>query len=593
MPKSVGIIGAGPGGLAAACLLRREGFDVEVFELRPTPGGRNSKIEINGFRFDTGPTFFLMPQVLEGIFQRCGKALSEYVRMHRIDPLYKLDFGEGGQLWPSSDPKKMSAELAKNSSRDGETFWAFRNRQKEKFEAIFPALKNSAEKFMDLARLENFSALPFLDLRSVYNELSEYFEDERNRLAFTFQAKYLGMSPFECPSLFSILPHIEHDQGVWHPEGGCAAVCEGLAKLFLDLGGVIHYSTPVSRVKTDSGLVTGFELESGQTRGFDYYVLNADFAHGMKNLFSDTERVKFKNRKLESLKYSCSTFMLYLGLSKKLDWPHHAIYFSPNYRRNLRELCETFEVSMDPSFYIHNPSNLDKSLAPEGKAALYILVPAPQLHPSRSWNWSDLKTGYRDRVLAKIEERCGVDLKPLIECEKIITPEDWESEYRVFRGATFSLAHTPDQLMQFRPHNQNEDFSNLYIVGGGTHPGSGLPTIFQSGILAADKIKEHQNRSKILPLPSVRQARVAFEEIKRMGSGVTQNLQTSIPQLAQSLSAQVTAQVAEQVKIENLNNVVQNGWGAAVAALGNLQTQVLNKIKTKGNKSYGQEIDIP
>lgn len=564
MPKSVGVIGAGPGGLAAAAILRREGFDVEVFELRDKPGGRNSKIHLGEFKFDTGPTFFLMPGILEGIFQRCGKSLSEYVKLHKIDPLYKLDFGPQGSMWPSSDPKKTSQELAKFSKRDGENFWAFRKRQIQKFNAVFPALKNSADKIADLIRLENFPALPYLDLRSVYSELADFFEDERSRLAFTFQAKYLGMSPFECPSLFSILPHIEHDQGVWHPEGGCGALSEGMAKLFQDLGGAIHYNCPIESVETQNGAITHILTSSGEKRKFDHYVMNVDFSWGMKNLFSEGSRQKFKNEKLEKLKYSCSTFMLYLGLDRKLDWPHHAIYFSKNYRKNLRELCETFEISGDPSFYVHNPSNLDPSLAPDGKSALYVLVPAPQLHPSRTWQWAEMKEKYRKLILDLMTERCGQDIRPFIVQEKIITPQDWQDEYQIFRGATFSLAHSPDQLMQNRPRNQNEDFRNLFIVGGGTHPGSGLPTIYQSGILAADKILaiEKNKNSFGFKLPNPEQFQSVFKDFQSYG---TQWASSRLP-LVQGF-AQESAKFLEKGKVEKL----------------------LSKIRTKKN---GKEIDL-
>ncbi len=486
--KRIAVIGAGPGGLAAACLLQSRGYQVTLFEALQKVGGRNSKLKLGDYSFDTGPTFFLMPQVLAEIFQKTGKSLRDYIDLKRVDPLYKLDFGDGSTLFPRANPREMAQELSKLNSRDAESYFLFRERQKNKFESILPTLKNNAESLLSLMKLESLSALPFLDFRSVYEELSDYFEDERVRLTFTFQAKYLGMSPFECPSLFTILPHIEHDLGVWHPVGGCSEISSAMARLFCDLGGDLRLSTPIEKVITQNSKITALKTESGQVHSFDDYVLGADFAYSMKSLFENSERKKYNDAKIESLKLSCSTFMIYLGLDKKFEMPHHSIYFSGNYRKNLREIFETFEIPNDPSFYVHNPSLIDGTLAPEGHSSLYILVPVPRLKSENDSSWNDYKQEYKEKILSLIESKTGNNLRAHIQQEKIITPLDWQQDYRVFKGATFSLAHTPDQLLFNRPHNQSDDFNNLFVVGGGTHPGSGLPTIFESGRIAADLI---------------------------------------------------------------------------------------------------------
>jgi phytoene desaturase len=494
MNATVGIVGAGPGGLAAGVLLQSRGFQVEIFEAQNCVGGRNAQVQVGDFKFDLGPTFFLMPSVLEEIFHNAGVSASDYLQLKKVDPLYKLDFGAEQELWIHQNKQKMSQEIAKFSARDADLFYSFRDRQKRKFDAILPALRQPFSGVKDFVKAKNMSALPYLDTRSVYDELCDYFEDERVRLAFTFQAKYLGMSPFDCPSMFTILPHIEHEYGVWHPIGGCTQVSQGLARLFEELGGKIHLSTPVVACETRQAKITHLNV-AGQERCFDHYIMNADFAHGMKNLFSNVSRKKFTDQRLDKMKYSCSTFMIYLGLEGECpEWPHHAIYFSDNYRKNIRELTETFELSQDPSFYIHNPSRVDPTLAPQGKSSIYILVPAPNQDSGLSWTPEETKK-YRKLIFDKIQERTGIDLRPRILQEKIITPRDWQNEYRVFKGATFSLAHTFSQMLYWRPHNNSEEFSNLYIVGGGTHPGSGLPTILESGRIAADLIDEKQKLS--------------------------------------------------------------------------------------------------
>jgi phytoene desaturase len=486
--KTVGIIGAGPGGMSAAVTLQSKGYHVEVFEAQSSVGGCNAALKLGDFRFDVGPTFFLMPSILEEIFERAGVRSEDYLKLHKIDPMYKLDFADGSELTVKQNRYEMAEEIAKYSKPDADNFFLFRERQKKKFDSILPILEQPVAGYKDLAQLKNIAAVPYVDGRSVYDELTDYFEDERTRLAFTFQAKYLGMSPFECPSMFTILPHIEHEFGVWHPEGGCNQVSESMAQLFLDQGGVLHLNTTVETVETASSKVSHL-IVNGVEREFDHYVMNADFAYGMSELFSNESRKKYKDEKLETMKYSCSTFMLYLGLSEEVDLPHHSIYFSQNYRKNIRELVETLELSDDPSFYLHNPVVTDPTMAPEGKSAVYVLVPVPNLESKTEWT-EEKVAEYRKLVLRKIRERTSVDLEPLIEEEKIVSPKDWRDEYRVYKGATFNLAHNFGQMLHWRPHNRSEEFENLYIVGGGTHPGSGLPTILESGKIAAGLIEK-------------------------------------------------------------------------------------------------------
>jgi phytoene desaturase len=189
---------------------------------------------------------------------------------------------------------------------------------------------------------------------------------------------------------------------------------------------------------------------------------------------------------------------MYLGLSERVELPHHSIWFAQNYRRNVREICTSLELSNDPSFYLHNPSVTDPTLAPEGKSALYVLVPVPNLDAKIDWETN--RSSFRELVLTRIRERTGLDLAPLIEKEKIITPLDWERDHRVYKGATISLAHSWDQMLQFRPRNEFEEFRGFYLVGGGTHPGSGLPTILESARIAASLIDSRERRSWRRPL---------------------------------------------------------------------------------------------
>jgi phytoene desaturase len=497
----IGVIGAGPGGLAAGLVLQSHGYEVHILESQDQVGGRNARLTLQDqFHFDIGPTFFLMPEVLEEILRLSHATLSDCVELKRLDPMYDLYFPDGQTLRVSSNPHEMSKAIAKFSRGDADRFWSFRNRQEKKFRAMLPVLQKPFSGLSDLlGQYKALQALPFLNTRSVYDELSDYFESEQVRLAFTFQAKYLGMSPFDCPSLFTILPHIEHSMGVWHPVGGCNALSRGMARIFEARGGTLRLNSPVKKVLTKGRKVIGLMTDDRGEESFDHVIMNADFAYGMSQLFSNESRQRWKDERLNSMKYSCSTFMLYLGLRGEVNFPHHGIHFAQNYRKNIRELTSTFELSDDPSFYIHNPSKLDPSLAPPGYSSLYVLVPVPNLNASIDWETQ--ATPFRNKIIDLIEQRTGQEIRSKIVAEKVISPLNWSQDYNVFKGAVFSMAHSWDQMLFARPHNESEEFENLFIVGGGTHPGSGLPTILQSGLIAAQLIEQKSPLSWIPKLP--------------------------------------------------------------------------------------------
>ena len=232
-PRSVIIIGAGPGGLAAALLCAQAGLQVKVIERLPRVGGRCSAIEAEGFRFDLGPTFFLYPRVLERIYKILGRDLQTEIPMKRLDPQYRVQFGtKGGQVDCTPDLERMAQQIARINPDDAKNVARFIADNRHKLERFRPALESPFLSWRDLLSWDLLKLLPILrPWASVDGELQRYFQDQRVRLAFSFQSKYLGMSPFNCPSLFSILSYLEYDFGVWHPIGGCSAVSEGMARL--------------------------------------------------------------------------------------------------------------------------------------------------------------------------------------------------------------------------------------------------------------------------------------------------------------------------------------------------------------------------
>ena len=226
---------------------------------------------------------------------------------------------------------------------------------------------------------------------------------------------------------------------------------------------------------------------NGKDELSDRVVINADFSHAMSTLFEPQDIKKWAPKKLEKKKYSCSTYMIYLGLDTIYrDEPHHNIVFARDYHQNIADINAEKPALDNPSIYIRNASVTDATLAPEGKSEMYILVPVSNTRAGVDWEKES--PAFRDQIIRIIEERTGMkDLSAHIVSEMILTPDDWEQR-GVYIGATFNLAHSLDQMLAMRPHNEFECVKGVYLVGGGTHPGSGLPTIYASAQIVANLI---------------------------------------------------------------------------------------------------------
>ncbi len=476
--RSVIIVGAGPGGLAAAILLAAAGIRVRVIERLPFVGGRTSTIQSDGFRFDLGPTFFLYPRVLEEIMRAAGTTLTAEIELVRLDPQYRLIFGGGGRLDCTPDTNEMERQIAVLAPADAGGFTAFMRENRRKLELMQPCLESPFHGWRNLLNSRLLKLLPSIQPhRSLDAYLRRFFSDERTRLAFSFQSKYLGMSPFRCPSLFSILSFLEYEYGVFHPVGGCGAITAALARVARRVGVEIRLDEPVTELLLEGRRAVGVRTARHTYRS-DGVVVNADFARAMSRLVPDKNRQRWNNKNLARKKFSCSTFMLYLGIEGRYDLPHHNIYISRDYERNLDEIENRHILSSDPSFYVQNASVTDATLAPAGMSTLYILAPVPHQHPNVDWRVE--KEKFRSLMLKQIEKAGFANVEPRIRFERMITPLEWDEQYEIHLGATFNLSHNLGQLLHLRPRNRFEDIPGVYLVGGGTHPGSGLPVIFES-----------------------------------------------------------------------------------------------------------------
>lgn len=474
-------------------LLAASGARVTVFEKDGVVGGRTRTLTSpEGYSFDLGPTFFLYPRILKEIFVRCGADLESEVDLRRLEPQYRLIFEAASgatHIDCSSDMDRMEAELAKFAPGDAKGLRPFMAENRAKLDVFRPVLERPFVGPLDMVKWDMIRALPLLrPWSTVDRDLARHFRDPRVRLAFSFQTKYLGMSPFRCPSLFTILSHLEYEHGVFHPIGGCGAISAAMARVAERMGAEIRLNAPVERIAFEGRRARGIEA-GGRRHDTDAVVVNADFAHAIPRLVPPELRRDWTDEKIGKARYSCSTFMLYLGLDRPLpELAHHTVLLSEGYRDNIAEI-EGGTIPEVPSMYVQNAGITDPTLAPPGHSALYVLVPVPNL--IKQPDWPAQAARYREIALNRLQALGLPDLRPHIRYEKIVAPQDWESDYAVGFGATFNLSHELPQMLYFRPGNRFRDVEGLYLVGGGTHPGSGLPVIYEgaritTGLIAQD-----------------------------------------------------------------------------------------------------------
>lgn len=488
--KHIAIVGAGPGGLSAALILAHRGFKVSVFEKDDRVGGRTKSYDEKGYRFDVGPTFLMMKFVLDEVFKEVGLNSEDYMKFTRLDPMYRMHLPKA-TFDLTDDADKMEG-IIEEKFGEGKGFRKFLKREKERFGHLERCLQKPYSSLASYLDPKVLRALPKLSLgRSLYKELDHYFKDDSLKLAFTFQSKYIGMSPWECPAYFLMLPYMEHAFGIYHVEGGLARISDGLAKAAQDKGAKIHVNSPVKKLMMDGKKVKGLLLESGEEVEADEVVINADFAYAMNNLAKGKSK-KYSPEKLAKKDYSCSTFMMYLGIDGEIDLPHHNFFGSQNYKQFTQDLFKNKKATEDVSFYVRNASITDSTLAPKGKSNLYVLVPVP--NNQSKIDWAKEKDSYRNKIIQKLKKSMGIeDLEERIEYEKILTPLDWQTDYNVYEGAVFGMAYQFKQMLYFRPHNKFEEFDHCYLVGGGTHPGSGLPVIWLASYITANLISKAHN----------------------------------------------------------------------------------------------------
>lgn len=491
MSQHITVIGSGFGGLAAAIRLAARGHTVEIFEKRDRPGGRAYVYEINGFKFDGGPTVLTAPFMFDDIFAAAGKKRQDYVQFVPVSPFYRIFNPERRSFDYNADRDFTLSQIDRWNPQDRQGYLDFIATTQAIFQKGFVELADQPFLHLgdmlkiapDLVRLQSY--------KSVYSYVSQFVKDDFLRQVFTFHPLLVGGNPFDTTSIYALIHYLERQWGVHYALGGTGALVDAMVRLFGELGGQIHYNQEVTNIAVDARRVKGLTTRDGIYHPADVVVSNGDVANTYMNLISAQYRRKYTDRALKSMKYSMSLFVLYFGTKRRYTdsgLAHHNIILGPRYKGLLDDIFNKKVLADDFSLYLHMPTITDPSIAPDGCESFYVLAPVPNLEAEV--DWSRLAKPFRDRIVNFLEQNYLPDLEKNIIAEHHIDPLHFRDTLNSFRGAAFSFQPVLTQSAWFRPHNRSEEFDNLYLVGAGTHPGAGLPGVLSSSIIAEKLITE-------------------------------------------------------------------------------------------------------
>ena len=486
--KTALIIGAGLGGITSAIHLARHGIHTTVLEKNNKAGGRCDRYSRDGHEFDTGPTLLVMPLLIESEFNTFDASMREMLDLRRVDPTYDLIFDDGSVFAPTSDMMKMHEQLESFEPGSYDGFLRYMQEGNRHYNVSIERLLNR-----DFRKATDFftpAHIPLLNLVKPllkhYQHMSAFFKDPRLKAAFTFEDMYMGLSPFDAPATFSLMPFSELTHGVWYPTGGMYTIVEALMEVALKAGVEFEYNTSVERIEVDAHSARSVVLDDGRSLTADVIFANADLPYVYKELLPHDPLVS----SLEKKKYSCSTINFFWGMDKVYsELPGHTLFLGgDDYEKNFDQIINHYGIPENPNLYVHAPARLDVSMAPEGNDTLIAIVPVGHMKDGVNQNWAETEKLARQSALDHLAKLGVKDIDAHLKFEAVYTPASWKKHYNLVNGSTHGLCHDLMQLAWFRPHNRHAKYRNLFFVGASTHPGTGIPNALISARLAVQRV---------------------------------------------------------------------------------------------------------
>ncbi|MBR8744632.1 phytoene desaturase family protein [Nocardiopsis sp. MG754419] len=482
------VVGAGLSGLACALHLLGAGREVVIVEREAHPGGRAGRLDMDGFRVDTGPTVLTMPEILDEAFAAVGERLHDRLDLVPLAPAYRATFADGSRIDVHTDRRRMTAEVARVAGINEAVGYL---RLREWLTRLYDVEMRSFidarfDSVLDLVRPDLLRLAALGGFGRLAPAVGRHLRDERLRRIFSFQSLYAGVSPQSALAAYAVIAYMDTIAGVHFPRGGMRALADAMAGAVAKAGGRLRYEESVTRLERSGDRVTGVVTDRGERLACDQVVLTVDLpaAH---DLLGRRPRRPVPHR------FSPSAMVLHLGTDRTWDHlSHHTIAFGDAWERTFTEIIDQGRTMSDPSLLITQPTHTDPSLAPDGHHLLYVLAPVPNL-AAGDIDWDREGPRYRDEVVRTLERRGLTGLDASVRAERIVTPADWARQ-GLARGTPFSLAHTFAQTGPFRPRSVVPGTTNAVLAGCGTTPGVGLPTVLLSGKLAAARVLSASTR---------------------------------------------------------------------------------------------------
>ncbi|WP_254840730.1 phytoene desaturase family protein [Natronomonas marina] len=485
--ESVVVVGSGFGGLSTACYLADAGLDVTVLEKNEQLGGRASVLETDGFRFDMGPSWYLMPDVFERFFSHFGREPSDFYRLERLDPHYRIFFKDGDSVAVTDDREEMYDLFESYEDGAGAALESYLDTSETHYEvAMEDFVYTDRPRLRDWIDLDVMRAAPIgLQLLGTMDDyVDDYFEHPKLKQIAQYSLVFLGGAPSNTPALYNMMSHVDFNLGVHYPEDGMRSVVDACVELGRQLG--VDYVTDAEVteiVNRKSGFVV--ENRAGDVRA-DYVVSDADYAHTEQELLPEHER-QYDEEYWDSRTYAPSAFLMYMGVEGDVEpLAHHTLVLPTDWDGHFEQIFDDPAWPEDPAYYLCVPSKTDDDVAPEGHSNLFALVPiAPGLDDTE-----EVRTWYRDLLLDDIAANTGVDLRDRIVFEETFAVSEFADRYNSREGTALGLAHTLRQTALLRPPHRSEDCPGLYFTGSYTTPGIGVPMCLISGEHTADALLE-------------------------------------------------------------------------------------------------------
>jgi phytoene desaturase len=489
---SITVVGSGFGGLSTACYLADTGADVVVLEKNDQLGGRASRRYADGFRFDMGPSWYLMPDVFERFFGHFDRLPDEFYDLERLDPHYRIFFKDGDRVDITPDREEVKAIFETYESGAGEALDRYLAKAKRNYEIGMDQFvyedRSSFSDFLDPSLLRYGRHLPLLGSMDDY--VAKFFDHPKLQQVMQYTLVFLGGSPSNTPALYNLMSHADFGLGVYYPEGGMGSVVDGLVELGMDLGVEFETGAEVSGIHGRAG---DFRVSAGaRTVDADLVVSDADYAHTEQDLLPP-ERRQYDESYWESRTYAPSAFLVYLGVEGDVDpLAHHTLVLPTDWDRHFEQIFDEPTWPDDPAYYVCVPSQTDDTVAPEGHSNLFVLVPVAHDLPDTP----EIRSQYRDAVLADLAENTGVDVRDRIVFEETFCIADFADRYNTKSGTALGLAHTLRQTGPMRPSHRSDAVDGLYFTGSFTTPGIGVPMCLISGEHTADAVCEDHARGR-------------------------------------------------------------------------------------------------